>query len=298
MSDQKNLKIAIGYDPFYELGKQAATNHHWQNAITLFEESLNHYGINVSTLYNCALAHSQLGQYEKTLEYLKKIDLENNNLNKYKALYNSINCMLTREKKFGIEDCNTKLAYSSEIRLSLLGVHFSKRLYNMQQDSEIRSLTRLKRLLSVEQTRNWINEECSRENKITFAVIHEKFGMIGLTALEMYGKGALFHYWIGKEYQNKGYGTIALNLLTQCAKQLSIEYCFSSVFPNNIQSINAMKKVGFEEIPNVREIDSVPLPFYYKKTSCDILDDKNAYQKVFNEIIKQTAIPIKEFTDI
>jgi len=50
-----------------------------------------------------------------------------------------------------------------------------------------------------------------------------------------------------KNYQGKGYGTKAINLLINKAKQADIKKIYLEVRPNNIRAIKAYEKCGFKK---------------------------------------------------
>lgn len=75
-------------------------------------------------------------------------------------------------------------------------------------------------------------------------------GVVELNFLENKQYGTI-GYWVGKEFQKRGYGTSALEILTNyCFRELKMISIYAIVKKYNEPSINLLKKFNFREISN------------------------------------------------
>ena len=285
-------------DSFFESGILASKNHSWKQAAFLFEKSLTHYGAHHATLYNCGFAYCQLAMYDKGLTYFDRATEMNPQKEKYRKKREELLKTLDYCKSQGLKvTCfHHDKQGNRSLAITILGNLFSRTLFALQQDDEIRRLTRLQPVLSLSETRQWIGEQQLKENKITWAVIHPENGMIGVVALEIYGAGALFYYWIGTKYQNRGYGTQALWLLLECAAEMGIAFLFSSAYVGNGRSIHVMKKAAFTAIPYTYGDDEGCLQYYCKAIACDDADCE--YVAVFQELVNRAGLKLRKTMEV
>ena len=146
---------------------------------------------------------------------------------------------------------NPKALYAS-----LLGPHQALVLYRLQRDPELAKLAGVECLRSSEHARAWIQQEQS-DHKHVLAILHPDFGLIGVAALECPpqalqpggSRSGRFYYWIGEEFQWKGYGSQAMRLLHQLASKIGVLHIFSTVDKNNIASQRALAKLGYQRLP-------------------------------------------------
>jgi RimJ/RimL family protein N-acetyltransferase len=214
--------------------------------------------------------------------------------NKWQMLHNCLHGVLEQQSLFPEMPFVQSRNDTSHISIAAIGEHFSRTLYLLQQNSDIRLLTRLGRLLSVDHTREWIRGQMHYENKYTFAVIHNEYGMIGIVAFEQYGNGAHFYYWIGEEFQNLGFGSTGLRLLINASCFKGVELIFSSVFEHNDRSKHVLLKQGFKPLSGVYEIGTELLPVYYKNVPGTFYySDENA-RSVYENIAGKAGICIKK----
>jgi RimJ/RimL family protein N-acetyltransferase/glycosyltransferase involved in cell wall biosynthesis len=124
--------------------------------------------------------------------------------------------------------------------------------YLWRNDTEVWKFTGNKPnlLVTEELERKWISEKLLEKNSKRFAieVDDEYVGNVQLT--EITNRGAEFHIFIGnKDYWGKGISYIAiLQLLRYAKRNLSLEKIDLKVNPENKSAINLYKKVGFEII--------------------------------------------------
>ncbi|HEX2955882.1 MAG TPA: GNAT family N-acetyltransferase, partial [Chitinispirillaceae bacterium] len=287
---ERYLPIGEQQDFAFELASIAAKMNFWKLAAFLYEESLQYNGDHEVTHFNCAIAYCQLAWYSKALvHYSKAIDI-NPEDERYFSKRDILVQLCTSSVNRGLsERMSASEDKQDAICITLLGLHFAKTLYTLQQNNEIRKLTRLKALNSIKETKIWIKEQLDRNNKITFAVVHPEHGLIGVVALEFSGKGALFYYWIGEEYQNRGYGTEALRLLIQYAQNRGIEYLYSSVFVSNSRSLQVLKSLEFSKVESVSDYDGEKLEYYYRPVITMHITDDVEQRRILDNLLENIS---------
>jgi len=109
---------------------------------------------------------------------------------------------------------------------------------------------------------DWIENLKNRDDTIVFAVlIHEDnnveklIGNCGLHAIDWKNRVAEVGITLGeKEYQSKGYGTEAMELLLDYGfKTLNLNRIKLRVYEFNSRAINSYKKIGFVEEGRMRQ---------------------------------------------
>lgn len=111
-------------------------------------------------------------------------------------------------------------------------------------------------LQSADRARDWLQQE-QDEHKHVLAIFHPNTGLIGVAALECApqafssaGSGSgRFYFWIGQDYQNQGYGPLALALLHQLANIKGVQHIFSTVDQSNLASQRVLAKLGYQRLP-------------------------------------------------
>lgn len=100
--------------------------------------------------------------------------------------------------------------------------------------------------------------------KETYAIIYEgkPVGCIGLlfppNCNQDWGKdSAEIGYWVGEEYQNKGFATKASKLLVKRAfKDLNVKTIYGTYEPNNVKSKRVLEKVGLKYYKDMENVDN------------------------------------------
>lgn len=92
---------------------------------------------------------------------------------------------------------------------------------------------------------------CTKAQQTTNYAIVLKDSAIGNISLEIgtdiKQRSAELGYWIGEQYWNKGYTTVALQQIIQIAKTTSVRRLFAEVIEENIASIRILEKCGFKQ---------------------------------------------------
>lgn len=117
-------------------------------------------------------------------------------------------------------------------------------------DPQIAKLCNLPEFDAEERWFDWLEGNQANPNATLFAVNHREWGLIGSVFLAVHNGVGFFYYWLGQDFQGKGFGPRAVNLLLQFGKEhREMQGCYAKVFDDNIASQQAMKKIGFYQLP-------------------------------------------------
>ncbi|MFT4929671.1 MAG: RimJ/RimL family protein N-acetyltransferase [Phenylobacterium sp.] len=117
-------------------------------------------------------------------------------------------------------------------------------------DPNIAHLCNLPEFESDQEWLDWLalNQDC--QGHTVFAVNHHQWGFIGSVFLAVHDGVGFFYFWLGEDFQGKGFGPRAVDLLMQLGKErLGMNYCYTKVFGDNMNSQQAMNKIGFNSLP-------------------------------------------------
>lgn len=140
------------------------------------------------------------------------------------------------------------------VSIRLLEEKDAKTSYIWRNDSEIWIYTGSKPngIITYEIENEWIKKVLKRENEIRFAICtgdeNEYVGNVQLTNITKID--AEFHIFVGnKNFQNKGIGTKATNLILDYAKEiLKLKTVYLFVNKNNTPAIKSYNRCGFFEV--------------------------------------------------
>lgn len=136
--------------------------------------------------------------------------------------------------------------------------------------SNIAELCNLPQFPSAQHWVYWLYICLQEKERNLFAVIHREHGFIGSVCLQVFNQVGFFYYWLGSDFQGKGYGPKAVNILLNLGhKYLSMKCCYAKVFNYNKPSIKAVKRLGFNQLPFSAVAPSDKELFFYsgdKKT--------------------------------
>jgi GNAT superfamily N-acetyltransferase len=252
-------------DIAFELGVLAGAMHHWTLAIEFFQASLECTGEQSAARYNLAIAYWQLAIHRQALWHLTiAVELDPGNalcrrkLNELKAWDSYCHSILGADFFRPASRSGEKI-----VSASLLGHHHAVALHRRLSSPVVARMARIEQSNSVAEARRWIKREIKARNKTTLAILHPHYGLIGSVALERAGEAAWFYYWIGAEFQNQGYGSQALELLCQFARQNGVSWLYSPVYNNNHRSLRVLRKAGFINLPHPSDPADEPQQFFH-----------------------------------
>ncbi|NEP33137.1 GNAT family N-acetyltransferase [Moorena sp. SIO3B2] len=100
-----------------------------------------------------------------------------------------------------------------------------------------------------EDWQEWLKTNQTKSTKYQFAVNHKYWGFIGSVGLEISQRIGFFYYWLGTDFQGKGYAPQAVTIMLDWASRyLGLRCCFAKAYKHNIRSKKAMEKIGFRPL--------------------------------------------------
>jgi RimJ/RimL family protein N-acetyltransferase len=125
-----------------------------------------------------------------------------------------------------------------------LGLHHVQAYHRLQNDEEIRRWTGLPLHLSVADAREWMRRQLERKDAGIRVIRHPDHGIVGALSLEQQGPAALGYCWIGRDYQRRGYGHVALRLLHDFARSRGVQRLYASADGGNAAAHKLLQRAG------------------------------------------------------
>ncbi len=80
-------------------------------------------------------------------------------------------------------------------------------------------------------------------------MLHREWGFIGCVSLAVHRDVGFFYYWLGRDFQGRGYGPRAGALLLSLAQQAyGLRCCYAKVYDHNLRSRRGLEKMGFADL--------------------------------------------------
>jgi RimJ/RimL family protein N-acetyltransferase len=240
------LPPASGDDFLFDAAVLAMEIGHWELAKACLQTGLAMYGDDVTALHHLAYCEAATGDTPLAIRLLDNA-LEHNPADPP--------CLALRER---LTECvlrweNTSWYYpdaasGDELVLEPLGPEHAASLLYQYRDIQIGVMTRLPDLNTLQETRNWIEEQRQDASLASYAVMHRRWGFVGMVCNHRAGDAAYFYFWIGTDFQDRGWGQQAARLLFAQAKLAGVIDLFTSVCVDNFRSRNALARLGFNEM--------------------------------------------------
>ncbi|WP_086933848.1 GNAT family N-acetyltransferase [Agarilytica rhodophyticola] len=88
------------------------------------------------------------------------------------------------------------------------------------------------------------------------AIYHLDWGFIGSASIEISKGTGFFYYWLGVDFRGQGFGPKAVTVLLDWADtHMDLRSCYTKIHEDNLPSIKATMKSGFEPLPITVFID-------------------------------------------
>ena len=85
--------------------------------------------------------------------------------------------------------------------------------------------------------------------RLLYAVLHREWGFIGCVSLQLHQDLGFFYYWLGRDFQGRGFGPRAGQLLLEMGGQAyGLRSCYAKAFHTNLRSRRGLGKMGFADI--------------------------------------------------
>jgi RimJ/RimL family protein N-acetyltransferase len=143
--------------------------------------------------------------------------------------------------------------------------HAEAMLYQYR-DPQIAIMTGLPAITTLESMQQWISEQILEKTWAHYCIMHRDLGFVGYINLAISEHAAFFCFWTGVDFQGRGWATQAGKLVCDYARQSGVTVMLTSAYPDNQRSINALKRIGFSEIP-IRAVPPDHERIFYALTS-------------------------------
>lgn len=135
----------------------------------------------------------------------------------------------------------------SPLILEPLDHHHAEGLCLQFREPQAAAMTGLPQLKDVSQARQWIDDRVFPDHA-AFAAIHRQFGLVGYCDLSLNAPDAFLCFWVGVDFQGRGYSKMIVSILCELAFQNNVRVVWSSAFDDNVRSLQAMRAAGFKTV--------------------------------------------------
>ncbi len=256
-----------------ELGSFAAQIGHWRLAKHCLEISLELYGINHFDILCYALCLAETGDCSAALTLLRSYPEFEQESPAY--------AQCVREYQARINDWRENAHFeapataNTELRLEPLGKQHSEGFLGQYRDPQIALMTRLPYLDTAQQYETWLASQKAEKGKHLFAVVHQDLGFVGVVCVHQAASSGFFYFWIGCDFQDRGYGQQAAHMLFTWAQAQGIDHLYTSVFDSNLRSSKSLAALEFAVINIQAQAPDEAWVFQHRAlTSGSTLDEK------------------------
>ncbi|WP_035059830.1 GNAT family N-acetyltransferase [Andreprevotia chitinilytica] len=122
-------------------------------------------------------------------------------------------------------------------------------LFHQYRDPQISVMVRLDGFESLADAQAWIADLAATPERQHLAVMHADFGLVGVLCLTRIDNAAYFHFWIGADFQGRGFGEQAARLLLDSPAVQTLDALFTSAFADNYRSQKTLARLGWLPLP-------------------------------------------------
>jgi RimJ/RimL family protein N-acetyltransferase len=227
-------------------GMLAARLGHWGLAKDAFHAKLTLCGWTLDGLHNLAYCQAATGQTSQALSVLScALEADPGDAT---CLALQERLLMQQQRHEALPWYHAELASEEELTLEPLSQQHADSLLYQNRDSQIGIMTNLPELKTQEQASQFIARENANDGRHSYAVMHACWGFIGVVSLQRGEDAGYFHFWIGTDFQDQGWGQKAARLLWRQAEKNGIAELFSAVYQDNARSRHALARLGFTEL--------------------------------------------------
>lgn len=140
-------------------------------------------------------------------------------------------------------------ARDAELALEPLAHHHAQDFLWQYYDPAIAELCCLPTFVDELDWHYWLADIWRADGRLPHAVLHREWGFIGCVSLAMYRDVGFFYYWLGRDFQGRGFGPRAGALLLSLAQQAyGLRCCYAKAFDHNLRSRRGLEKMGFADL--------------------------------------------------
>ncbi|AYR24586.1 GNAT family N-acetyltransferase [Herbaspirillum rubrisubalbicans] len=260
----------------HAFGTLAANLGDWALARACLQDGMLLHGPSVRGLHQLARCHAATGQRERALPLLDlALDMapaaapdDADSL----AHCRSLRDQLPHRQQAILTTAwfDQDIASDGELTLEPLGPEHADSLLHQYRDAQIGVMTRLPELDSVADARDWIARHTSSDARQCCAVIHDSWGFIGVVSLHRGEQAGYFYFWIGCDFQDRGWGQQAARLFIAQAVRNGLTALFTAAYRDNHRSRKALQRLGFRHMALRAAAPDDDLLFYRLPLSDDV----------------------------
>ncbi|WP_167354840.1 GNAT family N-acetyltransferase [Pseudoalteromonas luteoviolacea] len=268
-----NYIILLDHDAFgFDLGLLAIDVGHWALAKSCFLTCMQSCGPSTACLHNFAVAAFATGELLTAKQSLDLALTLSPTDKQSKRLASDIDAYELRWTNLDWCDLSAEIEKHNEtvaLKVVPLGEHHLAEYYLQYRKPEISESLRGDKFESFEQLQaRWLSwlEEGNSNKKAHFAIVHEAVGFVGGIVVDFlpsnhaiqdesivsYEHSLHLSFWIGCDYQQKGFGKSSVALVIQYLRN-SIVYqnythIVTSAWAHNTASRKILRQLGFKEL--------------------------------------------------
>lgn len=227
----------------HNAGLLAAQMGDWGQAKACFGTGLALYGDNAPGLYLLACCEAASGASSTAGELIERALALEPGYPPSIAL--AADLAARRRRHAGSAYFLPHAASANGLCLEPLGAEHAESMLYQLRDEQIAILTRLPEMHTLEQAQAWIAEQHHDPARAGFAVVHQRWGFVGSVSAHCNADAAYFHFWIGTDFQDAGFGQTAATLLFDMLAGHGLTSLFTSAYRDNLRSLHALERLGF-----------------------------------------------------
>jgi RimJ/RimL family protein N-acetyltransferase len=130
------------------------------------------------------------------------------------------------------------------------------------RDPQMAAMSGLPELPDQRAAREWIATSTSMPGRRDFAAIHHRYGLVGYSGLTLEAPDAFFCFWIGLDYQGRGWAPLLARATIAAARDAGVQLLFTAAFEDNHRSRRALERGGFVPVTPLLHSDHDGRCFY------------------------------------
>ncbi|MFZ6675483.1 GNAT family N-acetyltransferase [Undibacterium sp. Xuan67W] len=275
---------AINDRLYYQAGLCATQLGDFGAARHYFQRSMDWYGEDATELYLLAYCEAASGGVMLAHQLLQRALYLDPQHSHCLHFLSQIDARLTRwqSNRWYLP----QVSQEGELRLEPLGAEHAASFLYQYRDEQIGIMTRLPDLTTIDQVQDWVVEQAQDEGRASFAVMHENWGLVGVVSIQVAGAAGYFYFWIGSDFQDQGLGQQAAPLLFDMMTRHGVTDIFTSAYDDNIRSIHALKKLGFDSLAVLAKEPDDKLAFFHLNRCVNHSEDAPTIKLALRELCR------------
>jgi len=136
-----------------------------------------------------------------------------------------------------------------ELTLEPLAHHHARGFAWQYHDPAIAQLCCLPKFIDGLEWHHWLAGMLGERRRLLYAVLHRDWGLIGCVSLVLHRDAGFFYYWLGPDFQGRGFGPRAgACLLAMAERTCGLRSCYAKAFDVNLRSRRGLDKMGFADL--------------------------------------------------